>query len=259
MPVALGVNGGILGSNNLPSSGSAKGIWTPNEIARAVGLGFWPLVYARTVTETSSGADAVATGYTIVQTFTATSTWTCPAGVTEVEYLVVAGGGGGGSSGGGGGAGGFRTGTTSVSAGDYVITVGAGGSGGGAGGNRGDGRGLPVLVGHLRDLIGPQTEGAGKPIESGRFAPAGADGVEFGHADVGGFAEVTIGDALALLGLAEDIENAVFEVQGRRASVDGKTASEATGVSRVPAGTGGSSNQERQPDKVGEDDRCQMG
>ena len=59
MPVALGVNGGILGSNNLPSSGSAKGIWTPNEIARAVGLGFWPLVYARTVTETSSGADSV--------------------------------------------------------------------------------------------------------------------------------------------------------------------------------------------------------
>ena len=61
MPVALGVNGGILGSNNLPSSGSAKGIWTPNEIARAVGLGFWPLVYARTVTETSSGADNIST------------------------------------------------------------------------------------------------------------------------------------------------------------------------------------------------------
>ena len=62
MPVALGVNGGILGSNNLPSSGSAKGIWTPNEIARAIGLGFWPLVYARTVTETSSGADNISTG-----------------------------------------------------------------------------------------------------------------------------------------------------------------------------------------------------
>ena len=61
MPVALGVNGGILGSNNLPSSGSAKGIWTPNEIARAIGLGFWPLVYARTVTETSSGADNIVT------------------------------------------------------------------------------------------------------------------------------------------------------------------------------------------------------
>ena len=42
--------------------------------------------------------------YTVVQTFTATSTWTCPTGVTEVEYLVVAGGGaGGGYVNGGGG------------------------------------------------------------------------------------------------------------------------------------------------------------
>ena len=70
-------------------------------------------------------------GFTVVSTFTANSTWTCPAGVTEVEYLVVAGGGGGGSNaGGGGGAGGFRTGTgLSVTAGtDYTITVGGGGS-----------------------------------------------------------------------------------------------------------------------------------
>jgi hypothetical protein len=51
----------------------------------------------------------------VVQTFEATSSWTCPTGVTEVEYLVVAGGGGGGwlaaQNGGGGGAGGFRTAT----------------------------------------------------------------------------------------------------------------------------------------------------
>ena len=71
--------------------------------------------------------------FTVVQTFTANSTWTCPAGVTSVEYLVVAsGGGGGGRIGGGGGAGGFRTGTgLSVTAGtDYTITVGAGSAGG---------------------------------------------------------------------------------------------------------------------------------
>jgi hypothetical protein len=35
--------------------------------------------------------------FTVIQTFTASGTWTCPTGVTEVEYLVVAGGGGGGS------------------------------------------------------------------------------------------------------------------------------------------------------------------
>ena len=42
------------------------------------------------------GARTSAATYTVVQTFTATSTWTCPTGVTEVEYLVVAGGGAGG-------------------------------------------------------------------------------------------------------------------------------------------------------------------
>ena len=70
--------------------------------------------------------------YTVIQTFTSSTTWICPAGVTEVEYLVVAGGGGGGSnSGGGGGAGGFRTGTAAaVTTGtSYTITVGSGGAG----------------------------------------------------------------------------------------------------------------------------------
>ena len=56
---------------------------------------------------TSNFASLFLGGYTVVQTFTATSTWRCPAGVTEVEYLVVAGGGSGGRDiGGGGGAGG---------------------------------------------------------------------------------------------------------------------------------------------------------
>jgi hypothetical protein len=50
--------------------------------------------------------------YVIIQTFTSSTTWVCPGGVTEVEYLVVGGGGGGGACiGAGGGAGGLRTGT----------------------------------------------------------------------------------------------------------------------------------------------------
>ena len=109
-------NGGVIGKVNTPTSSSAKGIWSLNELQRAVLAGTWPV-----------------TQYTVVQTFTATSTWTCPTGVTEVEYLVVAGGGGGGGdTGGGGGAGGFRTASGfSVTAGtDYTITVGGGGSGG---------------------------------------------------------------------------------------------------------------------------------
>lgn len=73
-----------------------------------------------------------------VSSFTAagTTTWTAPAGVTSVEYLVVGGGGGGANGydnagGGGGGAGMVLTGTLSVTPGQsYTVTVGAGGAGG---------------------------------------------------------------------------------------------------------------------------------
>jgi len=65
-----------------------------------------------------------------------TTTWTAPAGVTSVEYLVVGGGGGSGggfdTGGGGGGGGGMvLTGTLSVTPGTlYNIIVGDGGAGG---------------------------------------------------------------------------------------------------------------------------------
>ena len=57
-----------------------------------------------------------------------------PAGITSVEYLVVAGGGGGGTFG-GGGAGGVIYGTLSVSSGSYSVTVGDGGAGANGSGN----------------------------------------------------------------------------------------------------------------------------
>jgi len=50
MPVALGVNGGVLGSNNLPTATTYKGIFTPNEVARAIALGFWPINKSQAVT-----------------------------------------------------------------------------------------------------------------------------------------------------------------------------------------------------------------
>ena len=83
-------NGGIIGPANIPSASSAKGVWSLMEQMIAKSQGLWPV-----------------TSYTIVQTFTATSTWTCPTGVTEVEYLIVAGGGGGGGSNSSGGGGGY--------------------------------------------------------------------------------------------------------------------------------------------------------
>jgi hypothetical protein len=87
---------------------------------------------AHTITANGDVANTRATLYT-TDTFTSTGsdTWTCPTGVTSVEYLVVAGGGGGGiNRGGGGGAGGYLAGTLSVTPStSYTVTVGDGGTG----------------------------------------------------------------------------------------------------------------------------------
>ncbi|MFA5715937.1 MAG: type II secretion system protein, partial [Candidatus Paceibacterota bacterium] len=85
--------------------------------------------------------------FTLSGTATGTTNWEVPAGVTEVEYLVVGGGGGGGahgtnSAGGAGGGGGFLTASGFSVSGTISITVGTGGAGGldpgNAGSNGGD-------------------------------------------------------------------------------------------------------------------------
>jgi hypothetical protein len=94
-------------------------------------------------TEDNTAPGVIATGGTITDaggyryhTFTADGTLTVTKG-GDVEYLIVAGGGGGGGArsgsstgGGGGGAGGMLTGSATLTAQGYSITVGAGGSGG---------------------------------------------------------------------------------------------------------------------------------
>ena len=90
-------NGSIIGEVNNPTSNVASGIWTLNAISSALRSSLWPSFIF-------SGQS-----YTVIQTFTSSTTWVCPAGVTEVEYLVVAGGGAGGFNlAGGGGAGGLE-------------------------------------------------------------------------------------------------------------------------------------------------------
>lgn len=82
---------------------------------------------------TATGGTITTNGDYIIHAFTNNGTFT-PDGSMNVEYLVVAGGGGGGggsgSMSGGGGAGGMLTGTVSLSAQAYTVTVGAGGQGG---------------------------------------------------------------------------------------------------------------------------------
>ncbi|MGL4595947.1 MAG: hypothetical protein ACRCYO_00370, partial [Bacteroidia bacterium] len=69
------------------------------------------------------------------QTFTTSSLFIVPSGVTTISVEAVgAGGDGGGNGGGGGGGGGYASGTFSVSPGDsLVVNVGIGGGGPNAG------------------------------------------------------------------------------------------------------------------------------
>jgi len=126
------VDGLALAPTEFGETNSVTNQWIPIEVTGLTygNNGFY-LPFSGTDSPT---AITDSTKYT-VQSFTSSTTWTAPSGVTSVEYLVVAGGGGGGGGyyGGGGGAGGLRTGTLSVTpAQSYTVTIGAGGAGTGS-------------------------------------------------------------------------------------------------------------------------------
>ena len=87
-------NGGIVG----PVNTTFSGVWSLLEAQIRRSANTWPSIYSSSLSESATGTDAISSpsGYVVVQTFTATSTWTCPTGVTEVDYLIIGGGGGGG-------------------------------------------------------------------------------------------------------------------------------------------------------------------
>jgi uncharacterized protein (TIGR02145 family) len=123
--------------------------------------------------------------YILSGSSTGTTSWTPPAGVTSVDYLVVGGGGGGGGSyyAGGGGAGGVITNTGLSVSGTMIIVVGAGGAGGTAGNNGGDGGfsqfGTTIGVnsdGKANGGGGGGTSIAGNPGNDGRPGGSGGGG-----------------------------------------------------------------------------------
>ena len=88
---------------------------------------------------TATGTNAFTYNTPVIKSFTSSTTWTVPSGVSTVQYLIVGGGGGGGRYGGGGGGGGVVTSTLSVTSGTVeTVTIGAGGT---AGPNSGTGQG----------------------------------------------------------------------------------------------------------------------
>ena len=118
-------SGGSNGTNGTVNTGSGGGGGCGNtgntKLGGAGATGIVVLRYKQVVKFTSTGS----------------STWTVPAGVTQVEVLVVAGGGGGGGGkrgGGGGGGGVLYNPYFTVTPGAVLnVTVGAGGSGASAG------------------------------------------------------------------------------------------------------------------------------
>lgn len=122
---------------SLPSAGETH--W---ELEVSYDQNSWRVLYgdgglfAAVVAATSTADDSSSTSTTtVIETLTGSGTWTKPAWVTSVSYLLVgAGGAGGGLRGGGGGGGRVKTGTTSVSSSSYAYAVGQG-SAGAAGGD----------------------------------------------------------------------------------------------------------------------------
>lgn len=123
--------------------------------------------------------------------FTASGTWTCPAGVTKVHAVVVGGGGGGAAqystsgAGGDGGWGGVGWGVIDVVPGtEYTVTVGAGGA---AAGSTGYNSGYGVAGGSSSFGTITATGGSGGSYGSGSAGTTAASGSASGTGLVAAF------------------------------------------------------------------------
>jgi hypothetical protein len=148
-----GAGGSTSATDGTVNTGGGGGAHSSSGNAGAGGSGVVLVTYKTSeITDDSSdgsleSGSSIPSGYAIRKfTSSGANTFSISAGSGNVQYVVVAGGGSGGSGGGsgsdygggGGGAGGFLTGTKSMSAGDYTVTVGAGGSATNAHGNDGN-------------------------------------------------------------------------------------------------------------------------
>ena len=123
--------GGSTGTQNTGGGGGGTSSTADSYYGGAGGSGIVIIKYNRTNRQLVATSNAAI----VTQKFSTTNLWTVPAGVTQVEALVVAGGGGGGygttgRSGGGGAGGVVYNSALSVTPGStYTIGVGTGGAG----------------------------------------------------------------------------------------------------------------------------------
>ncbi|GAB5604178.1 DUF6701 domain-containing protein [Sideroxyarcus sp. TK5] len=129
----------------------------------------------------------------VTDTYTATGTWTAPAGVTSVDVEAWGGGGGGGggegdsSDGGGGGGGGAYSRTTSITVvpgTTYTVTVGAAGTAGATNGTGGTGGDSWFI--NTSTILAKGGTGGSAPVSdegglagTGGSATAGVGGIKF--------------------------------------------------------------------------------
>jgi hypothetical protein len=190
---ALGFRYGGAGSSDWTGAVSPEGAITAvagSTYRRTDGAG--PAYYVKTSLTGNTGWVPVGASSDI-KTFSASGTWTKPAGATSVTVTCIAGGGGGGSgacgdagtarTGGAGGAGGSMSTQTfpaSLLTGTVAVTVGAGGTGGASvsttatGGNLGGSGGHSSFGGYLRALNNSANGGSGGSA-SGAAASAGGN------------------------------------------------------------------------------------
>ena len=129
----IGFNGGLIGEDRTPAVLGAVGVWTLDEQVKARRTDVWPKagVFAAGGTETEYTDGGVTYS---VHTFNSDGTFIVNRS-GSVDYLIIGGGSGGntgvaGSHFGNGGAAGIaKSGSTSLTAQTYTITIGTGGAG----------------------------------------------------------------------------------------------------------------------------------
>ena len=192
---AVGGQGGIGGGG---AGGRTNGQNGQNGAANTGGGGGGGTRTSSSVAGGAGGSGVVILRYRVPQvaTFLDSGSWTCPAGVTSVQALIVAGGGGGGPPGGGGGGAGGLVYSSSVSVTPgvtYPIVVGQGGDGGvyntraGYSGGNSSFVNLIVLGGGAGggNGFGPIGGGSGGG-SSGNFTASGVGNGAYGQGNAGG-------------------------------------------------------------------------